>query len=242
MTVRCAAGAAAWASARGDCACLGMQFKKNQDEQNEKGEKRIVTKIKLCGMARLADIDAVNELMPEYIGFIFVPGRRRNIAPEAAEELKRRLLPGIQAVGVFINEEPERVAQFLRDGLIDIAQLHGTEDEDYIKRLRVLTKRPLIKAFRIETEKDIRRAEACTADYVLLDSGIGGTGRAFDWTLLRQMRRPYFLAGGLMVENVRAAVEQLHPYAVDVSSGIETDGVKDQLKMREFVRHVRGAG
>lgn len=201
-----------------------------------------MTRIKLCGMARMADIDAVNELMPEYIGFIFVPGRRRNIAPELAAELKRRLLPGIQAVGVFINEEPDRVAQFLREGLIDIAQLHGTEDEDYIKRLRGLTKKPLIKAFRIETEEDIRRAEASTADYVLLDSGIGGTGRVFDWTLLQQMKRPYFLAGGLTAENVRPAVERLRPYAVDVSSGIEIDGLKDQMKMREFVRQVRDAG
>ena len=200
-----------------------------------------MTRIKLCGMARMADIEAVNELMPEYIGFIFVPGRRRNIAPELAAELKRHLLPGIQAVGVFINEEPERVAQFLREGLIDIAQLHGTEDEDYIKRLRILTKKPLIKAFRIETEEDIRRAEASTADYVLLDSGIGGTGRVFDWTLLQEMRRPYFLAGGLTVENVRPAVERLHPYAVDVSSGIETDGLKDRGKMTAFVQQVRGA-
>ncbi len=200
-----------------------------------------MTRIKLCGMARMADIEAVNELLPEYIGFIFVPGRRRNIAPELAAELKRRLLPGIQAVGVFINEEPERVAQLLREGLIDIAQLHGTEDENYIRRLRILTKKPLIKAFRIDTEEDIRRAEASTADYVLLDSGIGGTGKVFDWTLLQQMKRPYFLAGGLTVENVRPAVERLRPYAVDVSSGIETDGLKDQMKMREFVRQVRNA-
>ncbi len=198
-----------------------------------------MTRIKLCGMARVTDIEAVNELLPEYIGFIFVPGRRRNIAPELAAELKRCLRPEIQAVGVFINEEAERVAQFLREGLIDIAQLHGTEDEDYIKRLRALTGKPLIKAFRIDTEEDIRRAEASTADYVLLDSGIGGTGRVFDWTLLEQMKRPYFLAGGLTVENVRPAVERLHPYAVDVSSGIETDGLKDQIKMREFVRQVR---
>ena len=200
-----------------------------------------MTRIKLCGMARVTDIEAVNELLPEYIGFIFVPGRRRNIAPELAAELKRCLRPEIQAVGVFINEEAERVAQFLREGLIDIAQLHGTEDEDYIKRLRALTGKPLIKAFRIDTEEDIRRAEASTADYVLLDSGIGGTGRVFDWTLLQQMKRPYFLAGGLRVENVRPAVARLHPYAVDVSSGIETKGLKDQVKMREFVRQVRDA-
>lgn len=215
--------------------------RKCKTERFRKDENQTMTRIKLCGMARVTDIEAVNELLPGYIGFIFVPGRRRNIAPELAAEMKRHLLPGIQAVGVFINEEPERVAQFLREGLIDIAQLHGTEDEDYIKRLRILTKKPLIKAFRIETEEDIRRAEASTADYVLLDSGIGGTGRVFDWTLLQKMKRPYFLAGGLTVENVRPAVERLHPYAVDVSSGIETEGLKDQMKMREFVRQVRDA-
>lgn len=198
-------------------------------------------KIKLCGLSGPADIEAVNELKPEYAGFIFVPDRRRYIAPERAAELRARLDPEITAVGVFIDEKPERVAELLRDGLIDMAQLHGKETGDYIKRLRGITDKPIIKAFRIDGEDDIEKAEKSTADYVLLDSGIGGTGKVFDWTLLRRMNRPYFLAGGLNPDNVKAAVEALHPYGVDVSSGIETDGVKDREKMRAFVRQVRSA-
>lgn len=200
-----------------------------------------MTKIKLCGLARPADVEAVNELMPEYAGFILVPGRRRYIAPEEAARLRKQLSLQIQAVGVFINEKPELIAELLREGTIDVTQLHGNEDEGYIKRLRAMTDQPIIKAFRIETMADIERARACSADYVLLDSGIGGTGRVFDWTLLRQMDRPYFLAGGLDPDNVKAAVEALRPYGVDVSSGIETDGVKDREKMTAFVRQVRSA-
>ena len=198
-----------------------------------------MTKIKLCGLARPADVEAVNELMPEYAGFILVPGRRRYIPPEEAARRRRQLSPRIQAVGVFINEKPELIAELLRDGTIDVTQLHGSEDEGYIKRLRTMTDRPIIKAFRIETMADIEKARACSADYVLLDSGIGGTGTVFDWTLLRQMDRPYFLAGGLNPDNVKAAVEALRPYGVDVSSGIETGGVKDREKMAAFVRRVR---
>lgn len=205
-----------------------------------------MTRIKLCGLGGTADIEAVNELKPEYAGFIFVPGRRRYIDPKRAARLKERLSPGIAAVGVFIDEEPERVAELLREGVIDLAQLHGREDEDYIRRLRSLTDRPLIKAFRVGSEEDILRAGACTADYVLLDSGSGGTGTVFDWSLAESLgrlgERPWFLAGGLTPENVRSAVERLRPFAVDVSSGIETGGVKDREKMRSFVRQARSAG
>ena len=132
------------------------------------------------------------------------------------------------------------MAALLDRGIIDIAQLHGKEDEAYIRRLRQLTKKPLIQAFRIDTPADVAAAQASTADYVLLDSGTGGTGTCFDWSLLQNIQRPYFLAGGLTPENVGGAVATLHPYAVDVSSGIETDGAKDKEKMTQFVRAVRG--
>ena len=197
-----------------------------------------MTKIKLCGLSRPCDIEAANELKPEYIGFVFVSNRRRYITPEKAKELKRLLAPEICAVGVFINEEPEKVACLLNHGVIDIAQLHGREDEDYIKQLRTLTDQPIIKAFRIEAAKDIEDAECCSADYVLLDSG-AGTGAKFDWNLIRNIKRPYFLAGGLSPDNAEDAVAMLHPFAVDVSSGIETDGVKDKIKMAAFVAAVR---
>ncbi len=199
-----------------------------------------MTKIKLCGLKRPQDIQAANELLPAYIGFVFAPKSRRYVHPDRAEELRRMLNPGIIPVGVFVNETPETVAALLDRGIIDIAQLHGKEDAAYIRRLRQLTKKPLIQAFRIDTPADVAAAQASTADYVLLDSGTGGTGTSFDWSLLQNIQRPYFLAGGLTPENVGGAVATLHPYAVDVSSGIETDGAKDKEKMTQFVRAVRG--
>ena len=199
-----------------------------------------MTKIKLCGLKRPQDIQAANELLPAYIGFVFAPKSRRYVHPDRAEELRRMLNPGIIPVGVFVNETPETVAALLDRGIIDIAQLHGKEDAAYIRRLRQLTKKPLIQAFRVDTPADVAAAQASTADYVLLDSGTGGTGICFDWSLLQNIQRPYFLAGGLTPENVGGAVATLHPYAVDVSSGIETDGAKDKEKMTQFVRAVRG--
>ena len=197
-----------------------------------------MTKIKLCGLSRPCDIEAANELKPEYIGFVFAPKSRRYVTPEKAKELKQLLVPEIRAVGVFVNEDPERIACLVNSGVIDIAQLHGSEDEDYIKKLRTLTDKPVIRAFRIESARDIENAEHCSAEYVLLDSG-AGTGAVFDWELIQDMKRPYFLAGGLSLDNVGDAVEMLHPFAVDVSSGIETDGVKDRIKMAAFVAAVR---
>ena len=199
-----------------------------------------MTKIKLCGLSRPQDIQAANGLLPDYIGFVFAPKSRRYVTPKQAAQLRGLLDPGITAVGVFVNEAPKAVAELLDRGVIDIAQLHGTEDEEYISALRALTDRPLIKAFRIDSEQDILAAQNSTADYILLDSGDGGTGTCFDWSLIRRLERPYFLAGGLRVDNVGDAVAALDPYAVDVSSGIETGGVKDTNKMIEFVHAVRG--
>ena len=200
-----------------------------------------MTKIKLCGLLRHCDIEAANQLGPDYIGFVFSPSSRRYIPPEKAMELKRVLSPEIQAVGVFVNEAPDKVAGLLKNDVIDVAQLHGNEDENYMKQLRRLTDKPIMKAFRIETVSDIQRAEQCTADHILLDSG-AGTGTVFDWSLIQHVKRPYFLAGGLTLENVGDAVKMLHPYAVDVSSGIETDQYKDKNKMAMFVAAVRKEG
>lgn len=154
--------------------------------------------------------------------------------------MKSLLRPGILAVGVFVDEEIERITGLLSSGVIDLAQLHGGEDETYIERMRERTDRPIIKAFRVEVEEDIEKAQASAADYVLLDSGGGGTGKAFDRELLARIDRPYFLAGGLDASTVGEAVKRWRPYAVDVSSGIETDGVKDAEKMRRFMEAVRG--
>lgn len=198
-----------------------------------------MTKIKLCGLSRICDIEAANELMPEFIGFVLSPKSRRYVSEEQAAQLRAILHADIKAVGVFVNEDVSTVARLLSVGIIDIAQLHGGEDEEYIQKLRALTDKPIIKAFRIDTANDVRSAESSSADLILLDSGSGGTGTAFDWGLINSIGRPYFLAGGLSAENVNEAIKTLHPYAVDVSSGLETGGVKDIIKMKKFVTTVR---
>ena len=200
-----------------------------------------MTKIKLCGLFRPCDIETVNLLKPEYIGFVFAPGSKRYISFQRAAELKSLLAPGIKAVGVFTDEAPETVAELLKDQIIDMAQLHGNESGTYLNQLRSLTEKPLIKACRIRSCLDIRAASVCDADYVLLDSG-AGTGTVFNWDLIKELHRPYFLAGGLSPENVSSALKTLHPYAVDVSSGVETDGQKDKIKMTAFVQAVRKEG
>ena len=197
-----------------------------------------MTKIKLCGLTRPGDIDTANELKPDYIGFVFAGASRRYVSPAEAAALKKRLDPGIPAVGVFVDEPPASVAMLLNTGTIDLAQLHGSEDEAYIRLLRSLTDKPIIQAFRIRTAGDAAAAERSSADLVLLDAG-AGSGTAFDWSLLEGVSRPYFLAGGLNPENAAAAVRELRPYGVDVSSGIESGGCKDHKKMAAFVAAVR---
>ena len=195
-------------------------------------------RVKFCGLSRFSDIEAANELMPDYAGFVFWDKSKRYVTPENAEALRRGLSPRIKAVGVFVDENPEIIAEICGHGIIGIIQLHGHENEEYISRLRTLTNKPVIKAFKVREAEDVMRAENCTADFVMLDSGMG-TGKVFDWSLLAGITRPYFLAGGLDAGNVREAVSRLRPYAVDVSSGIETGGVKDRMKMSEFIAALR---
>lgn len=200
-----------------------------------------MTKLKLCGLARICDIEAANRLNPEYIGFVFAKKSRRYVDPAQARKLRARLNKGISPVGVFVNESPEAIADLVRSGIIDVVQLHGSEDEDFLRKLRELVSCPIIKAFSVKTPQDVRIACESSADLILLDSGGGGTGTVFDWNLLEPIRRPWFLAGGLSPENAADAIRRLAPYGVDVSSGIETDGVKDIQKMNDFVRAVCGA-
>ena len=197
-----------------------------------------MTKIKLCGLSRPCDIAYANKLLPEYIGFIFVKESRRYVSPETAAALRLALDSAICPVGVFVNEPPENVAELLNGGAIDMAQLHGQEDEAYIRKLRSLTDKALIQAFSIRCTADAAAAARSSADYILLDSG-GGTGKHFDWSLTADVSRSYFLAGGLSAGNVAQAVSMARPYAVDVSSGVETGGLKDFEKMRRFVQAAR---
>ena len=197
-----------------------------------------MTKIKLCGLSRPEDIECANSLKPEFIGFVFYKKSSRYVSFEKAAELKKLLSPDIKAVGVFIDEPIEDVAYLLGEGIIDIAQLHGSEDEEYISKLRSLTGKPIIKAFRIKGSEDAALVNASSADYVLLDSG-AGDGKLLDRNLIKDTKRPYFLAGGLSPENVKEAIDEINPFAVDVSSGIETDKKKDPEKMIKFVKTVR---
>lgn len=197
-----------------------------------------MTKIKLCGMKRSCDIEYVNELAPEYIGFVFAKNSKRYIAPENAEVLRKQLNKEIIPVGVFVDEKIEVIADLINRHIIEAVQLHGNEGEDYINALRKLTKCTIIKAFRIESREVIMAANHSSADYVLLDSG-GGSGATFDWSLIREIKRPYFLAGGLTPGNVKVAIAEFQPFAVDASSSLETGGFKDKRKMTVFVNAVR---
>ena len=195
-------------------------------------------KIKFCGIKNPEDIEAVNRIRPEYIGFVFWEKSRRYVTSEAAAELKAKLDPAIQAVGVFVDEDPGVVEKLLGEGLIDLAQLHGQETDGMIRQLQERTGKQIIRAFQIRTAADMEEALKSSADYLLLDSGTG-SGRTFDWSLLRRPLKPFFLAGGLKPENVAEAIRQFRPFAVDVSSGIETDGKKDHEKMSAFAGAVR---
>ncbi len=200
-----------------------------------------MTKIKLCGLSRPSDIEIVNALMPEYIGFVFFEKSSRYITPQKANVLRRMLDPEIFSVGVFVNQEPEFIAELFHEGIINFAQLHGNEDEFYIERLRVLANIPIIQAFKIKSENDVLKALKSEAEFILFDAG-NGSGEILDWQLLSEIKisRPYFLAGGLNPENVIDAIKLLNPFGVDVSSGIEsTPGIKDARKINAFVENVR---
>ena len=195
-------------------------------------------KVKICGLSRLCDIDVVNDEKPEYIGFVFAKSRRK-VTSQPAFDLRKKLDPGIVPVGVFVDEDMGNIISLVRRGVIDVIQLHGSENGEYIGRLKTLTDKPIIKAVAVLKEGDAQKWAETSADYLLLDSGGGGKGQRFDWDLIGEVNKPFFLAGGLCPENIRTALEKVKPFAVDVSSGVETDGFKDRAKIREFIRMVR---
>jgi len=197
-----------------------------------------MTKVKICGLTRPCDIETVNIEKTDYVGFVFVHSRRR-VTPVQAMELRSKLANEIIPVGVFVNETIENILSLVQNGVIETVQLHGTENEDFIVKLKELTTAPVIKAISVQQAGDVQKWAQTAADYLLLDSKGGGTGLAFDWSLIGKVTRPYFLAGGLDMYNIADAVNQTTPFAVDVSSGVETDGLKDPEKIKEFIRLVR---
>ena len=170
----------------------------------------------------------MNLEMPDYIGFVFAPSKRQ-ISFETALNLKGLLKPQIKSVGVFVNADVAEIQRAFDRGIIDMAQLHGAETSEYISRLKM----PVIKAVNVGDKTPEN------ADYLLFDNGAGGTGEAFDWALLPKTTKQFFLAGGLRPDNVAQAIRVTRPFAVDVSSGVETEGVKDAVKIREFMRRAR---
>jgi phosphoribosylanthranilate isomerase len=199
-----------------------------------------LTEVKFCGNRTERDIAFVNEARPDYAGFIMTPGFGRSVGAGTVEKLASEVDGSILRVGVFVDDDPERIADVLNEGTIDIAQLHGSESEEYIARLRGLTDGLIIKCFRPMTQQDVSEALKTNADIIMFDAG-KGSGRTFDWSVLRDADREYFLAGGLTADNVGEAVRRLRPFAVDTSSGTETDGKKDLEKMKRFMAAVEEA-
>ena len=199
-------------------------------------------KIKICGLTRPQDIQYVNEALPDYIGFVFAKSKRQ-VTSEIAEQLRNRLDSSITPVGVFVNEDIDKITTLCKKGIIDIIQLHGDESADYIEALRQKINNPIIKAVRVRDSESVKAACSLPCDYLLLDTysgnDYGGTGKAFDWRLISDTARPFFLAGGISAENAETAIKNIRPYCLDVSSGVETDCFKDRNKILNIVNLVR---
>lgn len=200
-----------------------------------------MTKIKLCGMFRDCDIDYMNEAEPDFCGFVFAESRRR-VTFDKAEKMRARLSDKVRTVGVFVNAATDDIISLVRGNVISAVQLHGNEDENYIKALKSAVNCDIIRAVRVKTAEDILSAQTSAADYLLFDKfsadAYGGTGEMFDHSLVKS-EKPFFLAGGLNIDNIKKAIRDTKPFAVDLSSGIETDGFKDRDKILDIVRRIR---
>ena len=195
-----------------------------------------MVKIKICGLKRLEDIGIVNKYKPDYIGFVFADSKRK-VSHKLASELKSNLDSEIISVGVFVDASQEEILELYDNGIIDMAQLHGHEDENYIASLKEKTNRKLqiINAIEMSEDIDLNECADTQADYLLLDSG-KGSGKTFDWRLIRKdLKKEFFLAGGLDISNICQAIREFEPYAVDLSSSLETDGFKDENKIKEIM-------
>ncbi len=197
-------------------------------------------KIKCCGMMGKEDILAALDAGPDYLGVILAEGRRRTVSPEEAKTFHDLLADRIPLVGVFVDQDPEEICRLLQEGVIDIAQLHGKERPDQIRFLQEKTGKPVWKAFRMSQGADWDDINRSPADLILLDSGTG-SGRTFDWDFTKKVHRDFLLAGGLEAGNLKSAMEEVQPYGVDLSTGLETEGRKDPRKMKEAVELVREA-
>ena len=200
-----------------------------------------MSRIKICGLTRLEDVTAINQALPDYIGFVFAPSKRQ-VDIDQARALKNKLDPRIAAVGVFIDAALNTIIRLCQDSVLDAVQLHGDEDMPYIAALRKHIHVPIIKAVRVQSKAQILSAQKLDCDFLLLDSSsqrcAGGSGKRFDWSLIPPMRKPFFLAGGISINTLNDALAY-KPFAVDISSGAETNGYKDKYKINALVHTVR---
>lgn len=197
-----------------------------------------MTKIKICGLFRDCDIDFVNEATADYVGFVFAKSHRQ-ISVKQADLFRQKLNKNIISVGVFVNNSIEEIQKIYNDGIISVAQLHGSEDNNYIAELRKNCKVEIIKSVNASNGIDIQKVKNIDADFLLFDGGTGGEGKTFNWEILSEINKPFFLAGGLNIDNIDEAIKKVKPYAVDLSSGVETDRVKDKQKILNIVRRVK---
>ena len=195
-----------------------------------------MAKIKICGLKRLEDVEIVNKYKPDFVGFVFADSKRK-VTPNLARQMKQNLDDSIQSVGVFVDAAIDEILEIHEQGIIDMAQLHGSESDEYIEELRQKSNCQLkiINAIEMDDEKDLLEYDNSTADYLLLDSG-KGSGKTFDWRLIRQdLKKEFFLAGGLNYQNISQAINEFDPYAIDLSSSVETNGYKDELKIKKVM-------
>ena len=203
-----------------------------------------MTKIKICGLRTPSDIQAVNKLKPDYIGLVFADSKRR-VTIEEARALKQERDNDISAVGVFVNAPLDIIVNIAEQKIIDIIQLHGTEDALYIKELRSKTEVPLIKAIPVTKEGVVEKLEKIDCDFYLFDTmskmGFGGTGETFALECIGNLKitKPFFIAGGLNAMNVQTIIQNIHPYGVDVSGGVEIDGQKNYDQIKKFIENGR---
>ena len=201
-------------------------------------------KIKTCGLFREEDINYANELKPDYIGFVFAESKRK-VGVEKAYNLKNKLDKEIKSVGVFVNDNLDFILNLIKDKIIDIIQLHGNEDNDFLDNLKTKTNAKIIKFIPVENAESILNSLNIISDFILLDNLKGGAGKTFNWNYLKEafesnnnlkkiFNEKYFLAGGLNKENIGEALK-FNPYCVDLSGGLETDGIKDYEKMKYII-------
>ena len=198
-----------------------------------------MVKIKICGLRRLEDVEIVNKYKPDYVGFVFADSKRK-VSHEIASKMKDNLSSDIISVGVFVDAPQDEILELFNDDVIEIAQLHGMEDEDYINNLKENTNNELkiIKAIEMSEDEDLSKYDNSPADYLLLDSG-KGSGKTFDWQLIRtDLKKEFFLAGGINSTNVKKAIEEFDPYAIDLSSSLETNDYKDENKIKEIMEAI----